>query len=182
MARKESITKEHLIDSAFSMAMEEGIENVTARKLASKAGCSTQPIFRVYTNMEELLCEVYDRAILFYNQFYDSCDKSHIEPFVNLGLAYIRFAKEQPKLFSMLFLSLNRFNRSLYEILNGDKACVATEMSRAKEAGVPDPGDLFTKMWIFIHGAACMTITGDYDLNDADTAKLLIDNYNSFSR
>ena len=53
-------------------------------------------------------------------------------------------------------------------------------MRKAKEAGVADSGDLFTKMWIFIHGIACMTITGDYDLNEADTIELLKSTYRSF--
>lgn len=54
MARKISITKEMLINSAFEMAKEEGLKEVTARKLAAKAGCSTQPIFRVYSSMDEM--------------------------------------------------------------------------------------------------------------------------------
>ena len=36
MARKERITKEHIITAAFEMAKREGIENVTARKLAAE--------------------------------------------------------------------------------------------------------------------------------------------------
>ena len=39
MPRKETITKSYLIDNAFLLARSEGIENVTARKLAAKAGC-----------------------------------------------------------------------------------------------------------------------------------------------
>ncbi len=35
-------------------------------------------------------------------------------------------------------------------------------------------------MWIFIHGAACMTLTGDYDLQEEDTIKLLEESYNAF--
>ena len=55
MARKESITKDQLLEVAFELVKDEGIENLTARKLASKAGCSTQPIFRIYKNREGLL-------------------------------------------------------------------------------------------------------------------------------
>ena len=33
------------------------MEEVTARKLADAAGCSTQPIFRAYQNMEEVQAE-----------------------------------------------------------------------------------------------------------------------------
>ena len=51
MARKESITREDLIKAAFAILQEDGIEQVTARKLAAKANCSTQPIFRIYKNI-----------------------------------------------------------------------------------------------------------------------------------
>ena len=54
MARKESVTRQMILDAAFEMADVNGYREVTARKLANHIGCSTQPIFRVYTNMEEL--------------------------------------------------------------------------------------------------------------------------------
>lgn len=54
MARKETITKNDILNAAFEMARTEGFSQVSARTLAAKAGCSTQPIFRVYKNMEEL--------------------------------------------------------------------------------------------------------------------------------
>lgn len=44
MARKESITMQDILETAFEMTREEGFANVTARKVAAKAGCSTQPI------------------------------------------------------------------------------------------------------------------------------------------
>ena len=62
MARKETITKEDIIQAAFEILQEEGIEQVTARKLAAKANCSTQPIFRVYRNMEELTEELFGNS------------------------------------------------------------------------------------------------------------------------
>ena len=60
MARKEMITIDKILDTAFAMTREEGFANVTARRVAAKAGCSTQPIFRVYKNMEELWDAVYE--------------------------------------------------------------------------------------------------------------------------
>ena len=66
MPRKESITIEQILDTAFAMTREEGYASVTARKVAARAGCSTQPIFRVYKNMEELWDAVYDKAAVFF--------------------------------------------------------------------------------------------------------------------
>lgn len=62
MARKESITKEDILRAAFEILKEEGAGQVTARKLAAKANCSTQPIFRVYSNMEKLMEELFGQA------------------------------------------------------------------------------------------------------------------------
>ena len=180
MPRKETITKKFLIETAFELARQEGIENVTARKLAAKAGCSTQPIFRIYENMDDLWQEIFYRAVEFFELYYNECEKVSATPFVNLGFGYIKFASEEPALFKMLFLSKERYDKSMYEILNGSEGIVAKEMSLAKSKGAANSGDLFTKMWIFIHGAACMSITGDYDLGDEDTIKLLEASYKSF--
>lgn len=64
--------KNMILETAVQLAKEEGIENVTARKLANKIGCSTQPIFRVYANMTELYTEVYQKAIDLFADYYEN--------------------------------------------------------------------------------------------------------------
>ena len=180
MARKETITKDAIIQAAFSILQEEGIEQVTARKLAAKANCSTQPIFRFYKSMDEVTAELADRSCQFFQDYYDQFQRQTVTPFVNLGLAYIRFSQEEQNLFRLLFLSENRHGKSLYDMLNGKNGAVVREINSAKIFGCKDPSGMFMKMWIFIHGAACMTLTGDYDLQEEDTIKLLEESYNAF--
>ena len=180
MARKESITKEDIIKAAFMILEEEGIEQVTARKLAAKANCSTQPIFRVYKNMEELTEELFVRACAFFSDFYYDVQKQTVTPFVHLGLVYIKFAAEHKKLFQFIFLSEKRFGRSMYDLVNGQDGFVNREIQSAASQGCRNPSELFMKMWIFIHGAACMTLTGDYDLGEEQTVQMLKDSYQSF--
>lgn len=180
MARTISITQDMIKEAAFELAKQEGLEAVTARRLATKAGCSTQPIFRVYSKMEQLHKEVFEMAVQFFSAFYENGRQNEQisdKPFVQFGILYIEFAASQPQLFSMLFLSKDRYGRSLYELLNGSTGAFAREMNKAKNAGVKDPGSLFMKMWIFIHGAACMSLTGDYDLPKEETIKLLLETY-----
>ncbi len=180
MARTISITQDMIKNAAFELARAEGLEAVTARRLATKAGCSTQPIFRVYSKMEELHKEVFEMAIHYFSEFYENGKQeggASDRPFVQFGMLYIDFAANEPMLFTMLFLSKDRYGRSLYELLNGSTGAFVREMNKAKSAGVKDPGSLFMKMWIFIHGAACMSLTGDYDLPASETVKLLVDAY-----
>ena len=180
MARKETITKKDILNAAFEMASEEGFEHVTARTLAAKAGCSTQPIFRVYKNMEALGAELFDEVIAYFEAYYENFPKKSDTPFANLGLTYIRFAQDNPKLFQLLFDSENRHGKSLYDILNGSGGAVVKEINNARFFGCKNPSAIFMKMWIFIHGAACMSLTGDYDLKEEETIALLDESYHAF--
>lgn len=180
MARKESITKKMILEAAFAMTREEGLGAVTARRLADHAKCSTQPIFRIYRGMEELYNDIYERAISYFSDYYTNFMSKDDTPFVNLGLAYIKFAELEPWLFKLLFLEPKRNQRSLYELLNGSAGALVKEINKAKADGVAQPQEVFMMMWILIHGAACMVITGDYDLSEVQTLELLKESYSAY--
>lgn len=182
MARKESVTIDKILDTAFVMTREEGFQNITARKVAARVGCSTQPIFRVYNNMEELWTAVYEKAIQYFQDYLSLFPRTGKRPFSNLGVAYISFAKEEKHLFELLFLSEERRGRSMYEILNGDNGNVVYEINFARVKGCEEPEDIFHKMWIFTHGAACLALTGNYDLSNVQTLELLEQTYDNFTR
>ncbi len=180
MARKETVTYKIITEAAFEMAKDEGFEAITARKLANRIGCSTQPIFRVFTNMEDLWNTVYGMASDYFLEYYNDFSKISDVPFCNLGLAYINFAREEQNLFRLLFVSDVKNKKSLYELLNGKSGNVMNEINNAKMMGCRDAQGMFMKMWIFIHGAACMCLTGDYDLGEKETKELLENSYVSF--
>ena len=180
MARKETITKGEILNAAFEMTREKGFSQVSARTLAAKVGCSTQPIFRVYKNMDELGSELYDKAVTYFSDYYANAPKTSETPFANMGIAYIRFAQEEQQLFKLLFMTEDRHGKSLYDLLNGTNGSVVKEINNAKFYGCKDPSGMFMRMWIFIHGAACMSLTDDYDLQEEDTVKLLEESYKAF--
>ena len=174
MSRKPTISQQDIIDAAFRITMEEGFDKITSRGLAQAAGCSTQPIFRVYENMDALKKDFYDRAAAFYADYYSDYEKTNSTPYVDLGMSYIGFAKKYPYLFRLLFLSGQAEGaRTMYDLVNGSTDAVAKEAARARELGCSNPNRLFMQMWIFIHGAACMAVTGDYDLGDTESVALL---------
>lgn len=181
MARKESITLDNILSTAFEMTRQEGYQNATARKVAAKAGCSTQPIFRVYKNMEELSMAVYDKAVDFFRDYYDLYPRTSGVPFTNLGMAYIAFAREEKHLFEMLFLTDLPFKKGLYEILNGENGNVKVEIASAAQLGCKNASAMFMQMWILIHGIACMSLTGDYDLSEQETKAFLENSYSAFA-
>lgn len=182
MARKEMISKDDLLNAAFNMTREQGVTEVTARKLAAYAGCSTQPIFRHFENMEDCIMQVFERTLAFFDDFYEKSFKGSHVPFVNLGMAYISFAQKEGNLFSFLFTKNVNEEYNLYTKLNARTGAVKDEMNLAKSEGVAAPEMIFMKMWMLIHGAACMTLTGDYDLSMAETRIQLEEAYKAFAK
>ena len=181
MARRESITREILSEGAFKLLREQGQEMLTARKLASYVGCSTQPIFRIFDGMEELTSDMFKMSREFYEEFCTSYEKTCNVPFVDLALCYIQFAKAEPNLFKMLFLNAHDDENTMYDIINGKQnGFVIKELKSIKNLDMNNAGMIFMKVFVFMHGMACMVINGEFDLEDAEAKDMLVDVISNF--
>jgi hypothetical protein len=69
----------------------------------------------------------------------------------------------------------------MYDLINGSSENVVKEINRAAANGAKNAQQLFMQMWIFIHGAGCMAVTGDYDLDEATSVNMLESAYKAFS-
>lgn len=183
MARKEQITKSMILDGAFELLRTQGAEMLTARKLASYIDCSTQPIFRVYKNMDELNAEVFEKAKSFYEHYCVDFKKVNSVPFVDLALCYISFAREELNLFKLLFLTPHDENNTMYDLINGgEHSFVIKELRRLPNLDMNHAGDIFMKIFIFMHGMACMATNGEFDLTNEEVIPMLEEAVNKFSR
>ncbi len=182
MARKEQITKQVVLEGAFELLKTEGEENVTARKLASHIGCSTQPIFRVYENMDGLKADLFYMARDYYENYCHEHKKESAVPFVDLAMCYIQFAKDEINLFKLLFLSSHDDDNTMYDLINGrENGFVIKELKRVHNLKMEKAQMLFMKIFIFIHGMACMASNGELDLSKEETITLLNEIVESFT-
>ncbi|MBO6112887.1 MAG: TetR/AcrR family transcriptional regulator [Lachnospiraceae bacterium] len=182
MARRQVVTREMLLEGAFELVRDKGMEKFSARNLAVKCGCSTQPIFRAYENMGELEAELYDKCADFYSEFYKNAGSVNDTPFVDLGLVYIRFASAYPNLFKIIFFDDNDSGKSLYDLINGgENNFVINEYKKMHGVSQDEFSVLFMRMWIFIHGIACMVLKDDFDMTEKEIEELLVATYMAFS-
>lgn len=174
MARKESVTRKIISDGAFELLREQGMNMLTARKLASYIGCSTQPIFRVYSSMDELVSEMFTKAFSFYEEYCVNFEKSSPVPFVDLALCYIHFADEEPNLFKLLFMQKHDDDVTMYNLLNGrESGFVIKELRRIPNLDMNNAEEIFMKVFVFMHGMACMVTNGELDLSAGETEEML---------
>ena len=62
MPPKAKITKEMVIDAAFDIARTEGAEQINARTVSQKLGCSTQPVMYHFAKIEDIKRAAYEKA------------------------------------------------------------------------------------------------------------------------
>ena len=162
MPPKAKFTRETIIDTAFIITQEQGIDAVTARELGKRLGSSARPIFTVFASMEEVKELVILRAKELYQQYVEEGLKNEL-PFKGIGLAYIRFASEQPKLFQLLFMSTFHDKLDLSSILpvlddHYDRTVWSVQEPFHLEK---EPAQrLYQHLWIYTHGIATMIVTG----------------------
>lgn len=58
MPPKNKISKDEILEKAYEMIKTNGYEYLTARNLAKELNCSTQPIYKAFTDMNDLKKEI----------------------------------------------------------------------------------------------------------------------------
>ena len=135
------VTKEMVINAAFDIARQGGMEQVIVKNIAEKLGCSVRPIYSYYRNMKSLRMDVMEQAMLFVQQYL----KTHTEPdnlFPGTEHAFVRLTKEEPNVFKMFILRPRQHISSLDDLYRSETdekiaASIAsrlgTSLSNAKE-------------------------------------------------
>lgn len=103
MPPKAKYTRDQIIDAAFGIVREKGRDALSARSLARALNSSTGLIFASFSSIEEVQREVVGRAKKLYAEYVLEGLKEKI-PFKGFGMNYIRFAKDEPELFRLLFM------------------------------------------------------------------------------
>ncbi|MCR5731391.1 MAG: TetR/AcrR family transcriptional regulator [Sphaerochaetaceae bacterium] len=96
--------KEFIIQAALNIARRKGIDAVTAREVAQEMKSSPRPIFSYYESMEQLRRDVFEAAKKCYRAYIEEGLAGPI-PFLGVGQRYIEFAKKEPELYKLLFLT-----------------------------------------------------------------------------
>ena len=176
MPPKIKISKQDIIDASLTLIRKDGESALNARALASYIGCSTQPIFSNYQSMEALKLDVVRSAYCVYQDYVISETNTNRYPeYKASGIAYIRFAKEEPELFKLLFMR----DRSKEKIDAWDPVTEKVLELLQKDVGFSkeQANRFHLEMWIYTHGIATMLATS-YLLLDLETISgLMTDAY-----
>ncbi|RUL52159.1 MULTISPECIES: TetR/AcrR family transcriptional regulator [Lysinibacillus] len=157
MPPKTKFSKEAIIDAAFDIAKLEGIDSITVRKVAEKLGSSTAPIYVNFTEIEELKQAVLVRIHNIAQQMLKTQYSS--DPFLNIGIASIKFAREYSVLFKDLIMNSNRYLKNIQpsRINTFEQMKESTSLSVFSEEEL---AEILFKMQVFQLGLSVMDVNG----------------------
>lgn len=159
MPPKIQFSKEDIILAAFRLVQREGIAAFTARNVAAELGASVKVLFRDFSALSDL-----KKAVITYVERFNADytvkamqNATNVPPYKASGLAYIRFAWEEPHLFSLLYMR----DRSGESIDDGKENLAPYIHAIVAHSKLTEDAAyrLHLEMWIYVHGLASMIVT-----------------------
>lgn len=152
MPPKISITKEMLIQGAFEFIRKNGIARLSTRNLAAFVGCSTQPIYRAFRNMDELELAASERAASFVKEFLFSAPIEG-ELLHHIPRMQVRLMKEEPHIYHLIFLTGHLDFSKANEMLNDLIRHTAVREHPYLQKIEPDRiMNIIRQTWVYTHG------------------------------
>ena len=179
MPPKAKFTKEQITKAALGVVSEKGAQALTAKELGAALGTSTTPIFTVFNSMQEVQDAVMLAAM---ERFEEYAHKSaHLEPvFKQVGMQMIMFAKEEPKLYQLIFMSAIS-EAQTFDDIYGHLGSVADEcldvLQKDYDLSKDNAKTLFEHVWIHTFGIGALCATGVCDFSHEQIAEMLTQDF-----
>ena len=178
MPAKKKVTRDMILQAALKLLKEQGYEAVNIKRLAQELRCSTQPVYLSFSGMEDLRKELIPLAVGEFEGYMKNNSKGAV---VNLfDMSYIRFAKEEPRLFCFLFMRSNAFSeirQALFPIIEQSMKELMDQYSISQE----EADLLHDRLWMQAHGIASMIATNFCDWDMDKVGKMLADCKQAFT-
>ena len=159
--------RETYCDAAYALYQQEGYDAVTMRGIAKVVGCSPMLAYRYFANKEEVFAAL--RAALFHRLAQALEDvvagDSALEYLRALGIAYAKFAHDEPDGYRLLYMIHNHRALAYPDTEDAQKRTrkvLIQATRRAVEAGdnEGDPTMLAHTLWASIHGLVSLDLAG----------------------
>ena len=160
--------KQAILDAARKICFAEGVDGVSARKVAREVGCSATAIYLYYRNIDDLLHHLRMEGHRLLADYFHGVDGSlpPVARLLEMGRAYYRFGVEHPKYYELMFLS--RFadvprrefvQQEIFTLL-----LVRDVVKEGIDRGVVrrdlDPMILANGLWSSLHGVTSLAVAG----------------------
>lgn len=162
--------RQALVDAARALVNEQGEAGFSLSEACRKAGVSTAAPYRHFADKHEILAEVASQGFIDMTARSRAETERHpvgsAERIISLGRVYFSFAVTEPSLFRMMFGQKPSMSGS-DRLADCGRDCFAFVVEEvvgfcAANRIEGDAQLIALQLWTLVHGAASLTIDGDY--------------------
>jgi AcrR family transcriptional regulator len=179
MPPKVEMTKDKILKEALELVREQGIDVLTARNLAQRLNCSTQPIYSVCGGMEQLKNAVYTMAVEFTISYMKNYTDEKNSPALNLGIGFLHLARNEKQLFKTVYLSGYKMFDLTKEKFIGEDISTAYMLhsKRLRSIDKDKLRKIYYKLTIYVIGIGTMINTETIKIGMDEAIEMLKDMY-----
>ena len=175
MPPKAKYTYEDYVRVALDIARTQGMDSVVAREVGNRMGMTQTPIYSLFGSMEGLRNAVRKAAMDEFSAIIN--DALQYSPaFKQFGLFMIRFAKDEPELFRILFMTERVDTKNFALLIPQLGDCAETVIGRIEvdySLSRPQAELMFRQMWLFTYGICTALVNGVYDFSAGELEEIL---------
>lgn len=182
MAVKSIINKEELLNVALKMVEANGLESINARSLASAAGISTKPIYRLYKSLDDLKNDVNEIIKKEYDEFITK-RVDNKNALITVCVAYVEFAGMHKNYFRSMFLSNNLSWNSVDDVLNEKwNQSTIINLVNKQSLSFDEAKNLFMNVWLYANGLATLIASNDLTIDNKEILVRIVKVYKEFAK
>ena len=148
--KRVTYTKEMIVDAGLNVIFEQDFKHLTARAIANELGCSPQPIYLQFENMDDLKDAIVAKLWQRCHNYMELKHKKDSRKMINYPLSFIRYALKKPNWYQSCFQDMSG---NLKEINEKLKTYFMTEIFEF-ERNLTDKEQkfFFIEAFAYIHG------------------------------
>lgn len=168
MPRQPRFSKQDIVAAGLRIVKARGYDAVSARALGKELGTSSSPMFTMFKDMNEVMTAIRSGAENVFIRYMDGVTE-YSPAFKEFGLRLVSFAKEESKLFQMLFLG-NDPRLEIAERIAADCLC---QVEQGYDLTTEQAALLFRQMWPVACGIAALSIMHPEDYPEETVSRTL---------
>lgn len=173
MPRTKQIEKQDILRAAAEVIRQKGESALTVRGIAGVLGCSTQPLYYEFANIEQLRAELLPYVRQQYLQFRCSNYKE-------FGRHFLNFARQEKELFRFVYLRRRAPGETLLDDINYDETIRL--LSQNLEMEPETARRMHHQMQLRCYGLGVMLATDYLELTEAQIETELTEFYSLILR
>lgn len=173
MPPKAKTDRNKIVNAAFDLVRECGVQNLSARAIAERLACSTQPVLYHFKTVDEIRAAVIQKADSYHSDYIMRDIEASENPMLAIGSNYIKFGYEEKNLFRLLF-QMSNYSGQMTGLFEDDRLLpILAVLSERLSCSTARARCVFITLFAAAHGVASLLANNALEYDEEQSIAIL---------